>query len=746
MTDDTLAATPYSRSEAGLAPPLRDQPLDIRQVMAVIVRRAPLIAVIMIAVFALALAALFTSTPTYTATSQVVIEGRAQRVIDMEQVSAEVSRDNPTIDTEVEVLHSPILAQRVVKALALDREPEFNPALQKPSLLSGLKKLVGASGPPQAAMTPDQIQAAVARRLLADLQVRRVGLTYAINISFSSTSPALSARVANAFAEQYLASQLDTKYEATQRASAWLNSRLAGLRSQVENAEREVQNYRAANGLLASSQGETLTQQQISGLSSQLATARADQAEQEARLAAARQQMRGGQLGEDLGAALSSPVITRLRDQRAQASREVVDLQGRYGDRHPDLLRAQRQLADIDTQIQGEVRRIMSNLEAQVQIARQRTASISGSLGASRGDLSANASAQVRLNELERNAESARTLYQSFLDRFKQTTAQQGIEQSDARIGALAAAPKTPSAPKPALYIIGGLLAAIIAAAVVVIIAELFDNGVTSEVNLEHRLKVPSLGAVADLSTLPSAERAGTGRLSPGAFIMQKPLSSFAESFRGLAANLKFTQEGRPAQVLAVTSALPGEGKTTTALCLARSMAHAGETVVLVDCDLRRRSKAAATSETQPTSGLREVLEGKATLQQAIVKDPHSGAFRMARSAADREVATDLLGGAEMDKVIEELRQHFSVIILDTAPVLAIAETRVLATKVDGVLFLVRWRRTPHQAAGIALKNLQAVGANIIGAALTQVDMREQRRSAFGDAGYYYDKYSSYYS
>ncbi|MDG2531898.1 GumC family protein [Caulobacter endophyticus] len=745
MTDETLAAASSPRSEAALAPPLRDEPLDVRQVIAVIVRRAPLVAVIMVAVFALALAALFTTKPTYTATSQVVIEARAQRVIDMEQVTGEVARDNPTIDTEVEVLRSPLLAQRVVKALELDKDPEFNPALEKPGLLSGLKKLVSGAGPTGATPTREQVQAAVARRLLANLQARRVGLTYAINISFSSRSPETAAKVANAFAEQYLANQLDTKYEATQRASAWLNSRLAGLRTQVETAEAAVQHYRAANGLLASAQGETLTQQQISGLSSQLASARADQAEQEARLNAARQQMRGGQLGEDLGAALSSAVITRLRDQRAQTSREVVDLQGRYGERHPDLQRAQRQLADIDSQIQGEVRRIMSNLEAQVQISRQRTASIESSLGAQRGTLSANATAQVRLNELERNAESARTLYQSFLDRFKQTTAQQGIEQSDARIGAMAAAPRAPSAPKPALYIVGGLIAAVLAAAVAVIIAELFDNGVTSEVNLEHRLNVPSLGAIADLGTLPTTERTGIGKLSPASFVMEKPLSSFAESFRSLAANLKFTQEGRPAQVLAVSSALPGEGKTTTALCLARSIAQSGETVILVDCDLRRRAKS-GQPENAPTAGLREVLEGKATLQQAVVKDAHSNAYRLPRSAADREVAADLLGGTEMDKVIEDLRQHFSVIILDTAPVLAIAETRVLATKVDGVLFLVRWRRTPHQAAGIALKNLQSVGANVIGAALTQVDMREQRRTAFGDAGYYYDKYSSYYS
>jgi uncharacterized protein involved in exopolysaccharide biosynthesis len=452
-----------------------DDLIDLRAVTNVVRRRLWLMLIVAALIIAATVAALVVIKPRYEATSQVVI-GRAVEAAPTAAASnSDRGPESPKVDTEVEVIRSPALAARVAERLRKANDPE----------LRALQAQDGASA---------------VDHLLGNLEVRRAGLTYAINITYHSGSGEAAARVANAFAEEYVASQLDADFAQTQRASTWLNARLAGLRDQVLAAESAVQRYRASTGLLNSVQGDTIAQQEISELTSQLAVARAAQAEAEGRLRAAQGQVaRGG--GGDVGAALSSDTVGRLRQERSTISGQVADLQSRYGPRHPDLLRAREQLEDMDRQIQAEVNRNVSNLAAQAQVARDRTASIQASLNRSRGTLASNATAQVRLNELERNAESVRTVYQSYLDRFKQTTAQQGIEQSDARISARARIPGEPAFPNRRLMLAAGLALAFGAAGVSALLAEALDNGLRTSRDVERKLGLPALGAVPTMAS-----------------------------------------------------------------------------------------------------------------------------------------------------------------------------------------------------------------------------------------------------
>ena len=442
-----------------------------------------------------------------------------------------------------------------------------------------------------------------------------------------------------------------------------------------------------------------------------------------------------------MGEALGSPVIQQLRAQRSEASRTVADLQGRYGPKHPDLLKAQRQLADIDGQIQAEVRRLLTNIEAQAQVARQRTASVAGSLSTSRGTLAANDSATVRLNELQRNAEAARTLYQSYLDRFKQTTTQQGIEQADARILSPARTPAAPSSPKVGLNLAVSAVAAVVAGLGAVILAELLETGLSTAEEVEQRTGLPWLGGVPLLASSLNAVSART--LTPVQAVVERPLSHFSEALRGLRASTLHARSGEAAHVIAVVSALPGEGKTTTCAALARTMALAGQTTVVVNCDLRHRGPD-LLFEDEPQAGLAEVLAGSATLDDALRLDAGSGAQFLSLSAF-ADPPKDILGSPAMDRLLEDLRARFDVVLLDTAPVLAVSETRMLAARADAAILLTRWRKTPRQAVERAIRELEAVGVFIAGVALTQVDMREQARSGYGDPGYYYRRMEQYY-
>jgi exopolysaccharide transport family protein len=743
---------PFNAGRAPGGPEGEDGPaegLDLHRLIALFRRRLPLFLAVALVVLVGAIIVTVRATPMFTATSSLTIDTRSQNVVDAEAVLSGLPADSGVVDTEIEILQSRQLAERVVDTLNLDEDPEFNAALAEPgpiaSVLGGVAGLFGAAAPDAArerlsALEEQREKDKVVDAVLKRLSVRRLGLTYVMNVGFTSEDPAKAARIANTFAERYLLEQLEAKFDATRQANSWLNTRLADLRTEVQQAEAAVEQYRAANNLLSAS-GATLTEQEISAYNQQLATVRATQAEAEARLRTARAQLAAGSNGEDVGEALGSQVVQQLRSRRAEVSGRVADLTSRYGPRHPDMLRAERELADIDGQIQAEIRRIISNLEAQVQVSRERTGSMAGSLGSARGTLAANNAAGVRLNELSRNAESVRTLYQSFLNRFQETTSTEGIQESDARIVSPAAIPTRPSSPNVPLNLALGLGLALAAGVAAVVLAIMLDTGVITAEDVEHKFGLPHLGSVPLLTSVAAPEDRDD---TPADYVVKKPLSSFTEAVRAMRASILFSRIGHQIKVITLTSALPAEGKTTTALCLARVAAQSGLKVILVDCDLRRRNVNRLLG-VEPEAGLVEVLNRAVPLEQAMMLDVPSGA-QILPLAKNSFTPRDVFGSIAMDELLIRLRQDFDLVILDTAPVLAVSDTRLVAAKADAVVFLARWRKTPEKAIGAALKILEQSGAHVAGVGLTQVDMKAQARYGYGDAGYYYGDYKKYYT
>ncbi len=728
---DTQPLTNRARGSSG-------ETIDVERLIAAFRRRLWLFVAVAGVIAAVLMFVMLRQTPMYTATANVMINTRTEKVVDSQAVLSGLTADTGTVDTEVEVIKSPQLAEAVVDALKLDKDPEFNGALKSPGLIGSILggKKAERALPGAAEAERQAVIAAVGKQLT----VRRVGLTYSITISFESTSAMKSATIANAFADAYLRSQLTEKFDATRQANSFLNTRLDTLRTQLQEADAAVSNYRVANNLL-SSEGTTLTEQEISAYNQQLAQARAQQAEDEARLRTARAQLAAGSNGDDVGEALSSQVVQNLRAQRAVVSGRVAEMSGRYGERHPDMVRAQRELADIDQQIQAEIRRIVSNLEARVRVSQQRTGSVEASLGGARGTLAANSAASVHLKELEGNAEAARNVYQSFLDRYKQTGAQEGVEQADARIASRAVPPAHQSSPNLMLAVALSIVVGAGAGLAAVVIAEIMDAGLATSDDVERKIGLASVASIPLMSSVAEATERG---IQPIDYVLRKPLSGFAEAFRSLRTSILYAVPGQQGKIVVLTSALPGEGKTTTSICLARVAAQAGSRVLLLDCDLRRRAVTRTLGLT-PENGLAEVLHGTATLESVVLLDQASGAYvlPLAHTASSTE---DVFGLPAMDQLLAKARASFDLVILDTAPVLALADTRILAGKTDVVVLLARWRKTPARAIGASVRLLQQANAQIAGVALTQVDMNAQSKHGYGDAGYYYDEYKKYYA
>jgi capsular exopolysaccharide synthesis family protein len=706
--------------------PARD-PFDWRRQALLFRRRFRLFLFVMAMGCGLSAAAVLAIPVRYVATAEIVIDPHRQQALDLRSPPPDGPPDTAAIDTEVELLKSRALARKVAEAFGLDRDPEFNPSLD-----FGLMEHVL---PGEAAAAPHR--EAILDRLERRLKVARVGFTYVISISVASASPDKAASLANAFTALYLQDQLDAKSVASRRASNLLSGRLGGLREEVDAAEHAVEQYKAAHGLmtLADSQGATTTEQEISSLDAQLIAARGQEAEAKARLAAATAQTAGGGAGDDLGEVLNSPMVQELRKQRDEASKQIAELQGRYGQRHPELLKAQRQRAELDVQISQEIARVISNLRVQVQVAQSHAAAIAAAVAASKAQLAKNNNASVELKQLEQNLDAVRSLYQSFLDRSKQTLAQDGMAQADARLVQTAKPPVAPAWPNRLLLFGIGLTASILAALLAIWAAEVREDGLYAPDDVEARLGLACLGLVPAIETA-----SGDGEtIAPPDVVLSQPLSGFAESFRAIKSGLLLARSSGPIRTIAVTSALPGEGKTTTSMCLGRIMARSGSSTVVVDCDLRRRAVSRLLSA-PPRAGLMEVLSGAADLEDALISDGESGLFILPLGN-EEAMAGDVFESPAMGRLLEGLRRRFRVVLLDTAPVLMVAETTLLAGLADAVLFVARWGKTPTDVAASAVRRLESAGAYISGAALTQADLRRGDARAYPYAADYYPFY-----
>jgi len=713
--------------------------LDMQWLFAVFSRRWKLFAAVAISIFTLAVVYTVRQQPVYTASASVLIDAQKVQLFSpntSEALDGGASPDSNAVDTQVEVMRSRAVADWVVRSLNLDNDPAFRPRPGRHGLGAIIARANPANNKP-ATLSAAAIHKQVIDTLLGPLDVKRVGTSYIIQLSYTNGSPYRAAAIANAFAQGYLNDSVETKSAVTREASGLLSSRLVELGNTAAQDNTAVQQYKIAHGLMSAS-GTTLTEQEISNYNEQLATARTQAAEDEARLRTAQAQLAHGSTGEDVGEALNSPVIQSLRSQRAQASGQVAELSARYGPRHPDMMKAQRQLADIDGEIRQEIERIISNLQAKVDVSRQRAASVAQTLQGAQGTLAVNNRAQVGLTELEQKAAASQALYDAYLNRFKETSTQEGTEQSGARIVSRADVPTVQSAPKVGLYLVFGAILAFGAGVGAIFVGEVLDTGLMTADDVEQRLGVPYLGGLALLkSTAPNAKE------PPTDYVVARPLSMFAEAFRTLRAALLVGGEGEPPCVIAITSALTGEGKTTAAMCLGLIAAVQGSKSVVVDCDLRRRSVSQHLPET-PAVGLIEVIKGQATLDEALYHEPRSGAAFLTISEGPL-TTSDVFSGPAMEALIEDLKRRFDLVILDTPPILIVADTRVLARMADATVLLARWRRTPQQAVKAALRQLDNSGSRLVGVALSLVDMRQQARYAYGDPAYYYGQHRKYF-
>ncbi len=709
--------------------------IDIKEILAICWRHRNIIGGVAIAVFSLTLTWLVFQTPVYQAKTILQINSRNTQVFnsDIASVIADqhLGQDAMAMQSEVDILTSPYLAGRVVDKLRLTENKEFNPALNGLGLLGTIKSWFSSKSMENPAERAEYIRRLTINSLRKNYGASLSPRSLTINITAKSEDARLSAIISNAIAEEYLKDQLENYFKVTKDTSDWLNKRLDELRTNLAASELTVQQYREENNLFNTSAGLTVNDQQLSELNSQLILARTDLAEAKAKLRQSRKLVGKGTGADSAVEVLQSPLIQKLREMEAQLWSKEADLATRYGPKHPEIIKIRAEKKDLSSKIKGEIRKIFNSLENEVAITQTRVEALEKGLEGAQKKVGESSAAEIKLDELIREMETNRTLYESFLSRSKETSQQQDLEQANARIVSPAGVPLSPSFPRKKIVAILGLIIGLGLGCTIAFTLEYLDDSFRTLEQLER------MGRYAGLGIVPMVPE---GK-NPLEYFREKPTSLFAESLRRIQTAVHFSNPNQPPQAIMITSSVTAEGKTLLSLSLAQAAARAGLKVIVLDADMRR-PMASKYTKLNIKHTLADVLAGKIEYKKALVEDKNSG-FSVLLSKPDTEDSNRLLSSKEMDKLLDTLKKDYDIIILDTPPLGALVDALNVARKVDSTIFVARWGKTSKKMAVETMRQLRMHRLPVAGLVLSQVDLVKDSKYGYGG---YYRQYSSYYT
>lgn len=697
--------------------------------------------------------------PEYTSRAKVLFSPEQRNVVDIEGVLP-AADDRQAVANQLEILRSTMLLDRVVERMSLWRYPDFNPQLvRRKTLMEHLRPflnwrtyvpwqmladfgVITPAAPPRE-RTEEEIlarQALTARNLLSQsFTTSIVPGTRVLHIGVTTGRPDLSADIANAIAREYITAQLDTKLAATREATRWLSERVGELEADVSRAEAAVN---AFTNQLADRVGQTssVMRQQLEALNSALANARARLAQARARYdrasAAAGDAAIIGVVAEFQG----SETISSARERERELVSSRAELVRLVSENHERVRLLDSRIEATRAEIRSEAARIVDALESELRSAEGEVTDLSVQVRGIEQRLLRQGDDEVRLRQLEREAEANRLIYENFLSRLKETTQQQELEEADAVILSPAEPRSTADTSTAKRIVAIGLILGSGFGLGTAVLLERLNNTFRTVEEIQNQTGLMVLGM------LPAAGRQAT-RQDILSAVLAKPTSALPEAVRSLRTSVLFSNVDRPPQVIMLTSSVASEGKSTTGLLLATTSAQMGKSAVIVDCDLRRPSLHAFFGEKAgKNSGIRGVLDGSLTLDEAMLVDEASGLTVLTNKVENATVinAADVLASDRFGEMVDALRSRFDLVILDTPPVLAVTDAQIISRRADCALYVVKWDATPRDLVLEGLRNFRIVYPNIAGIAVTMVD--SARVSGYGYRyGGYYGRYENPY-
>lgn len=714
-------------SHSGVAPLKAEAALSLAQTLFVLWRRRGVILATVGLLVVVAVVAAKLLPPKYVAEGLLTIDTRQVTIPELQNAISGPLVDAAIGRTEARVLASRGLAERVARKLRLENDPEFNPTLSgadQPGLLAALDVVTPLRDwlieqellprrPVVDRAVADPAWEMVLDRLQDQLNIRNDERSYALAVGFQGRNPETAAAIVNAIMEMYVAEQVAVKSKATHDANAWLTERLQELRHEVDEADRRMQEYLTSNALLQTRAG-TVGAQQLNELNTQLTLARAARTQAEATLDRVRAAVRTQGSAAGASEVLASPLIQNLRGKEAEVMQGLALLSQRLGDRHPQRIALADQLADLRRKIGAEVDRVAGALAGEVESARAKEKALTARLIELQATAGEQAQGEIILNQLQKEADAKRTVYATFLGRVEQTAQMGNIQPADSRIITRAEVPATPSSPRLIIFVLLAVIGGGLAGVGLALAVEWHDDRFRSLEDITTLTGLLGLGAVPALR----------GRRTPAEgslihYVMDNPNSPVAETIRGIRVRLKGTGHPNPPKVVLVTSAEAGEGKSSFATALGRLSARDGGKILLIEGDLRRPNLFRMLNCPQGPA-LDDVLAGTADWNKAMIRDPDSGLYCLPARGGSAN-PQHLLESAGLKDLLTEVAKAFDLVIIDSPPVMRVADPILLAGVADAVIMVVSWKRIRRKAVIEAIGRLESAGRMVSGVVLSRV-------------------------
>lgn len=734
---------------------LRQEQPHLLDYVRVLLRRKYLVIFVFSLVILGAVAYLRATIPIYEARARLIIEARTPDAAGPVGDPSDQSKTQQDYQTHYQLLQSRNLARKTIDMLGLWNDPALNPSLRPPDdsfyaqaraqvrsvfrMITRREEALDTTEPPppaepaepqppdqpaDPALSPDpelrRTQDRIINLFIASLDVMPVQNSRLLDVAFRSTDAALAANVVNGLATTYIAEDIDSRSVETRKTSSYLTDQIETQRKRVAAAEDALQRYRERTGDVTVEAGNNIVVQKLADLNAALTKAKTDRMEREAIY----KQVAGVANQPDalasIPAVLANAFVQQQRAELVTLLREEAGLQDRLGDRHPEMIKVRLAIKTTEEKLRTAIQDVVQSLRRDYDSALAQESSLTSALNEQKNEAQSMNRKAIDLAVLQRDVENAKLAYDTLVQQGRQAAVSEDRSTiSNVRIVDRAAPPDQPISPKRRQILLMALLGALFVSVSAAFFVEYLDSRVKTPEEVEIHLRLTSLGAI------PRLPRKTQRAFASNRFSHAAVPSSFAEAFHGLRANVLFSSPDAGPCSIVVTSASPREGKTIIAANLAIGLAQAGHRVILVDADLRQpRMHDLFGLNLEP--GLSNLLDGGAHTDNAVrpTQIPNLSAVTAGAHPAN---PAELVGSHRFGDLLSFFEKHCDIVVIDTPPVMAVADAAILAHRTSGVLFVVAADTTSRHAAQSALEQLERANGRFIGAVLNRVDRESEK-------------------
>jgi capsular exopolysaccharide synthesis family protein len=663
--------------------------------------------------------------PVYQATGRLDIEAELPLLQSLNELFRTGEADDSFLATEVSILQSDNLIWQTIQELGL-----------------------GATEKSAATITPAAKNALVAG-FRGRLKVERTKDTHMVLVSYESTNARETALVVNSLIKNFVENNFQTKYNATRQATGWMEGQLDELKVKVEKAQQAMVNYERANNIANLGEKQTVAESRFEDLSKEFNQAQSDRLTKESlyRMVATND----GQVGF---ITTGNGLLANLEAKEVDLKEQYSEALAQYGPTYPKALRLQDQIKDVEVLIVRERKRMVENIRNEYLAAAQRQQFLAAALAGQKKEVDKGSQFLIEYNLLKRELDSNQTLYDGLLQRLKDATVTAGLRATNIHTIDEAAIPSYPVRPNKMRNIEFALAAGLALGIALAFTQEALDNSLKNAQEMEKLTGLPTL-AIIPMGNSSLAMRSGllpsnngngnSSRTNVELSVLEKPGAAISEAYRALRTSVLLSLAEQPPKVLLVTSSQPGEGKTSTSLNLAATLAQKGSRVLLVDADMRRPGLSKAL-RMATGNGLSGILTGAYEYDETLLKRVEGLDTLYLLSAGSRAPnPAELLCSIKMEKLVQTLRQKFDHVVIDSPPILPITDATIISTLVDGVIMVVESDKTSRAALNRACRVMEHSGGRILGTVFNKVDTRRDGYYGYRYYHGYYTRSASYY-